>query len=189
MSILIHTHTHTHTQGLPSWLRRQTLCLQYKKPSFDPWVRKILWSRKWQPGPVFLPGNFHGQKILVRDSPWSHKESDMIEQLSIYIYIYIYIYIHTHTHTHIYMGEGNGNPLQYSCLENLMDRGAWWAAVPRVTKSQTRLSDFTSLTLYFITGEGNGNPLQYSCLENPMDRGAWWVTVYGVTKSRSRLSD
>ena len=40
-------------------------------------------------------------------------------------------------------GEGNGNPLQYSCLENLMDRGAWWATVHRVTKSQTRLSDFT----------------------------------------------
>ena len=40
-------------------------------------------------------------------------------------------------------GEGNGNPLQYSCLENPMDRGAWWATVHRVTKSQTRLSDFT----------------------------------------------
>ena len=37
----------------------------------------------------------------------------------------------------------NGTPLQYSCLENPMDRGAWWAAVHGVTKSQTRLSDFT----------------------------------------------
>ena len=40
-------------------------------------------------------------------------------------------------------GEGNGNPLQYSCLENSMDRGAWWAIVHRVTKSQTRLSAHT----------------------------------------------
>ena len=40
-------------------------------------------------------------------------------------------------------GEGNGNPLQYSCLENPVDRGAWWATVHGVTKSQTRLSDFT----------------------------------------------
>ena len=40
-------------------------------------------------------------------------------------------------------GEGNGTPLQYSCLENPMDGGAWWAAVHRVTKSQTRLNDFT----------------------------------------------
>ena len=38
-------------------------------------------------------------------------------------------------------GEGNGNPLQYSCLENSMDRAAWWATVHGVTKSQTRLSD------------------------------------------------
>ena len=35
------------------------------------------------------------------------------------------IYIYTHTHTHTYFGEGNGTPLQYSCLENPMDRGAW----------------------------------------------------------------
>ena len=40
------------------------------------------------------------------------------------------------------LGEGNGNPLQYSCLENSMDRGAQWATVHGVTKSRTRLSDF-----------------------------------------------
>ena len=40
-------------------------------------------------------------------------------------------------------GEGNGNPLQYSCLENPMGGGAWWATVHRVAKSPTRLSDFT----------------------------------------------
>ena len=40
-------------------------------------------------------------------------------------------------------GEGNGNPLQYSCLENPMDRGAWRATVHGVTESQTRLSNFT----------------------------------------------
>ena len=40
-------------------------------------------------------------------------------------------------------GEGNGTPLQYSCLENPMDGGAWWAAVHGVANSQTRLSDFT----------------------------------------------
>ena len=40
-------------------------------------------------------------------------------------------------------GEGNGNPLQYSCLENPMDRGAWWATVHGVARRRTRLSDFT----------------------------------------------
>ena len=41
------------------------------------------------------------------------------------------------------LGEGNGNPLQFSCLENSMDGGAWWATVHGVAKSRTRLRDFT----------------------------------------------
>ena len=45
-------------------------------------------------------------------------------------------------------GEGNGTPLQYSCLANPMDRGAWWAAVHGVAKSWARLSDFT-FTFHF----------------------------------------
>ena len=45
-------------------------------------------------------------------------------------------------------GEGNGTPLQYSCLENPMDGGAWWAAVHGVSKNWTRLSDFT-FTFHF----------------------------------------
>ena len=40
---------------------------------FDPWVRKIPWRRKWQPIPIFLPGESHGQKSLVGYSPWGHK--------------------------------------------------------------------------------------------------------------------
>ena len=48
--------------------------------------------------------------------------------------------------------EGNGTPLQYSCLENPMDGGAWWAAVHGVAKSQTRLSNFT-FTLHFYALE------------------------------------
>ena len=47
-----------------------------------------------------------------------------------------------HVHEEI-TGEGNGTPLQYSCLENHMDGGAWWAAVHGVARSRTRLSDFT----------------------------------------------
>ena len=59
-------------------------------------------------------------------------------------------------------GEGNGNPLQYSCLENPMDRGAWRATVHGVARVGHNL--VTKLP---------PPPLQYSCLENPMDRGAW----------------
>ena len=53
-----------------------------------------------------------------------------------------------------HFGEGNGTPLQYSCLENPMDGGAWWAAVHAVAKSQTRLSDFT-FTFHFHALEKN----------------------------------
>ena len=48
----------------------------------------------------------------------------------------------------LHFGEGNGTPLQYSCLENPMDGGAWWAAVHGVANSWTRLSDFT-FTFHF----------------------------------------
>ena len=62
------------------------------------------------------------------------------------------------------LGEGNGNPLHYSCLENPVDGGAWWAAVHRVAHSRTRLQ---RLSMHAFIGEGNGNPLQYSCWRIP----------------------
>ena len=86
-------------------------------------------------------------------------------------------------------GEGNGSPLQYPCLEDSMNGGAWQAAVHGVTKSWTQLSDFC-FNFHFplsCIGEGNGNPLQCSCLENPRDGGAWWAAIYGVAQSRTRL--
>ena len=87
----------------------------------------------------------------------------------------------------VYIREGNGTPLQYSCLENPMDGGAWWAAFHGVATSRTRLSDFTFTFQFSCIGEGNGNPLQCSCLENPRDGEAWWAAIYGVAQSRTRL--
>ena len=86
--------------------------------------------RWWHPTPVLLPGKFHGQRSLVGCSPWGREELDTTERL------------HFHF-SFSCIGEGNGNPLQCSCLENPMDRGAWWAAVRGVPRSQTQLSDFT----------------------------------------------
>ena len=83
------------------------------------------------------------------------------------------------------MGEVNGNPLQYSCLENPMDGGAWWAAVHGFSMSLSQLSDF-SFTFHFHALEKEmENPLQCSCLENPRDGGARWAAVYGATQSRT----
>ena len=53
-------------------------------------------------------------------------------------------------------GEGNGKPLQYSCLENPMDRGAWYTTVRGVPKSRTRQSDFTSLQSLTLMCQLNG---------------------------------
>ena len=50
-----------------------------KRQGFDPWVGKIPWRRAWQPTPVFLPGESHGQRSLVGYSPWDHRELDMTE--------------------------------------------------------------------------------------------------------------
>ena len=61
-------------------------------------------------------------------------------------------------------GGGDGNPLQYFCLGNPMDRGAWRAIVHGIAELDVTVATY---------GEGNGTPLQYSCLENPMDGGAW----------------
>ena len=82
--------------------------------------------------------------------------------------------------------EGNGTPLQYFCLENPMDRGAWWAAVHGVAKSGTWLSIFT-FTFHFHALEKEMATHSSTCLENPRDRGAWWAAVYGVAQTWTRL--
>ena len=54
---------------------------------FDPWVGGIPWRREWQPTPVFLPGEFHGQRRLVGYSPWGHQESDTTKALNMHSHI------------------------------------------------------------------------------------------------------
>ena len=64
-----------HNEWIPWWFRDrvQLQC------SFDPWVGKIPWRRKWQSTPVLLPAQSHGQRSLAGYSPWGQKESDMTE--------------------------------------------------------------------------------------------------------------
>ena len=81
--------------------------------------------------PVLLPGKCHGRRSLVGCSPCGHEESDRTERLHFHFSLSRF-------------GEGNGNPLQCSCLENLRDEEAWWAAVYGDAQSWTQLKRLSS---------------------------------------------
>ena len=69
----------THTEGLPRWLSgKESTCQgeRHKRHGFNPWVGKIPWRREWQPPPVHLPGESHGQRSLAGYSPQGRKELD-----------------------------------------------------------------------------------------------------------------
>ena len=63
--------------GCPSGKGLACQYRRHKRCGFDSWVRRIPWSRKWQPTPVFLSVKFHGQRRLEGYSPWCHKELDI----------------------------------------------------------------------------------------------------------------
>ena len=60
-------------------------CRRHKRRKFDPWDGKIPWRGAWQPTPVFLPGESHGQRGLEGYNPWGPKELDTTELLSTYM--------------------------------------------------------------------------------------------------------
>ena len=94
-------------------------------------LSSLRWRRQWHPTPVLLPGESHGRRSPVGCSPWGRSELDTTEWL--------------HFHFSLpCIGDGNGNPLQYSCLENPRDGGAWWAAIYGVAESQTQLKRLSS---------------------------------------------
>ena len=67
---------------IPWWLRWERICLQCRRSGFNPWVRKVPWRREWLPTPVFLSGEFYGQRSLAGYNPQGHREADTTEQLS-----------------------------------------------------------------------------------------------------------
>ena len=66
-------------------------CRRHKRFRFDPWVRKIPWRRAWQPTPVSLPGESHGQRSLADYSPWVTKSQTRLKQLSMHAPLLLHI--------------------------------------------------------------------------------------------------
>ena len=95
-----------------------------QKPDHHPIYVFLVWGQ-WHPTPVLLPGKSHEQRSR------GCYELGTTERLHFHFSLAC-------------IGEGNGNPLQYSCLENPRDGGAWWAAVYGIVQSRTRLKRFSS---------------------------------------------
>jgi len=75
--------------GFPGGANSKELACQYrrqKRHGFNLWVGKIPWTRAWQPTPVFLPEEFHGQRSLEGYRPWDHKESRQLKRLDTQTY-------------------------------------------------------------------------------------------------------
>ena len=85
-------------------------CKRHRRHSFDPWVGKIPWRRKWQPTPIFLPGKFHGQRSLAGCSPWGRKESDTTKHALRLEYVFIYLFWLSHTACGILVSRSEIDP-------------------------------------------------------------------------------
>ena len=124
---------------------------------YDPWVRKIPRGWKWQPTPIFLLGEFHGQKSLVGYSLWGLEELDTTERLE-------------------WRRQWHPTPVL------LPGKSHGWRSLVGCSPRGCEESDMTERLHFHFSlsciGEGNGNPLQCPCLENPRD---------GVAKSRTWL--
>ena len=103
--------------GLPWWLSDKESTWKYRRHRrhiFDPWIRKIPWSRKWQPTPVFSPGEFHGYRSLTDYSPWGPKSAG-------------HNWVHTHFHL-LQLGVGHGEAAT----------GTYWEEARDSTKHPTK---------------------------------------------------
>ena len=126
------------------------------------------WRRKWQPTPVFLPGESQGRGSLVGCCLWGRTESNTTETT-----------YQQQPGKDIWKENGEG------ALELFFEDFSGGSVVKNPPANARDAGSVPGLVRSPV--EGNGNPLQYSCLENPMDRGAWYSL--GLQKSPTQLID
>ena len=193
--------------GLPQWLSSKESAQQWRRHGFDPWIGKTPWRRVWQPTPVFVPGESHGQRSLAGYSLQGHKESIQLSDW----HSKGFPLNHTPNVAH-----GLGSPGCKSKNTQVLRLGfpdssvgkesacdSWVRKIPwrrdrlctpvilsfpcgsAGKESACNAGDLGSIPgLGRSPGEGKGYPLQYSGLEKSMD-----CLVHGVTKSWTRLSN
>ena len=150
--IYIYIYKIVYIHGFPSGASSQEptcQCKRHKRHNFYPWVEKIPWRWAWRP-PIFLPGEFHGQRCLAGYSPGVAKSRSWLQPFS----------AQNSTRLRDHLGASQAALVIKNLPANAGDAGNT-GSIPGSGRSP---------------GGGHGNLLQYSCLENPMDRGAWWAT-------------
>ena len=137
------------------------------------------WRRKWQPTPVFLPGESQGPGSLVGCCLWGCTEWTWLKWLSSSSSMDFPILDASYEWNHIL------------CSFLFLTSSLW--GLPLWLRQVMWECNVGNISLIPRSGrspgEGNGYPLQYSFLENSMDRGAWQAIVHGAAKSQTRLSD
>ena len=108
---------------LPWWLRRQRICLQCGRPRFDPWAGKIPWRRERQPTPVFLPGEFHGERNLAGYSPWGRRELDKTDVLVQHLHSFT---LAAQSCVLVHQLWSSWNPILWGCMDVSLHRHDWW---------------------------------------------------------------
>ena len=112
------------------WISMGTY-VRINKQEFDPWVRQIPWSRRWQPAPVFLPEKFHGKRSLEGYSAWGCRELDMTE--------------HIHTHVERELLVQDANFLYYQILLNCPVTWLYQCILPPTVRFSNFLQTFLCL--------------------------------------------
>ena len=105
------------------WIRWERICLQGRRPGFDPWVRKILWRREQQPTPLLLHGEFHGQRSLAGYSLWGCRvRHNWATNIHTHTHTHTHVRTRTHTHTH----TQNLVPLEHTYVEQRGSKRVNW---------------------------------------------------------------
>ena len=131
--------------NFPGGSDSKSVCLQFRRPKFIPWMGKIPWRRKWQPTLLLLPGKSHGWRSLVGYSPWGHKELEMTERLH-FIFTSWSLKIFPRTGVCWFPAHSSHfgiNTIRGPCLDPLKEAGSllrYFNYMPNLLKWWSRLS-------------------------------------------------